>query len=373
MQIENSRKNEDSQGCGDSQNYARDENSSEHSLNIQENVLLKNYTTMKIGGFSKKFVTAGSEKEILKIYEDAKLNGDKIFPLGGGSNSVFAEKTHDLLILLVKSKGVIKTYENAEMVNVEVQAGENWDEFVNWTTENSYSGIENLSGIPGTVGAGPIQNIGAYGSEIKDTLTKVRILDLESGKIFEIPNVDCEFSYRDSIFKRNLGKFIILSVSFSLSKKGDGLPIPAYKDAQMYFLKMNKKKVNCKEIREAILEIRNKKIPRHVTTPNCGSFFKNPIVSNHVAAQIGLKKEVLPYIKINDHEVKIYAGWLIENAGFKGYDFGTLKIHNKNSLIITNPDSLASYTDLKKAVAEIQDKVLAEFDVQLDVEPNLID
>lgn len=370
MQTENSRKNED---FNNHSNAGNPVGAAKRFLNIQENISLKDYTTMKIGGVSKKFATANNEKEILEICTAAKLSGEKIFSLGGGSNTVFSEKTHDLLILLLKNKGIIKTYENSEMVNIEVQAGEGWDDLVNWTTENNYSGLEKLSGIPGTVGAGPIQNIGAYGSEIKDTLTKVRILDLESGKIFEIPNVDCEFSYRDSVFKRNLGKFIILSVSFSLSKVATELEIPTYKDVQMHFLKKDKKKVTSKEIREAILEIRNNKIPLHQITPNCGSFFKNPIVGNHVATQIGLEKEALPYTKINDNEVKLFAGWLIENSGYKGYDFGTLKIDDKNSLIITNPDSIASYNDLKKAVAEIQEKVLANFGVNLEVEPNLID
>ncbi len=339
---------------------------------ILEKVSLRDYVTMRIGGTAKYFVEINHEKDILSFYEFAKQEGFRIFPLGGGSNTVFSDKCHDLLIFLMRNKGILKSYENSEIVNVDVQAGEDWDHLVAWSVENNYAGLECLSGIPGTVGASPIQNIGAYGSEVKNVLTKVRALDLRSGGIVEIPNDMCKFSYRNSLFKENPGRFVIISVSFSLSKTSDKVSIPQYKDVQLYFLNKGLKMATLSEIRESIIEIRNQKIPDPLTIPNSGSFFKNPIVNNSLATKIGLRYSEIPYYKIDEENAKIYAGWLIEKSGLKGFDFGKIKVDDKNALIITNPSGQASFDDLIKVIDEITNAVATKFDIKLEIEPNII-
>jgi UDP-N-acetylmuramate dehydrogenase len=339
---------------------------------LKKNEDLSKYTTMQIGGVAKLFATANSESEIIDICKWSIDNNINIFPIGEGSNTVFSEKIHDYLFLLIKNKGIIKTYEGPEIVNIEVGAGEIWDDLVKWSIENNFSGLECLSGIPGTVGAGPIQNIGAYGSEIKDTLSKVKLVEIETGKVFEISNKDCDFSYRNSIFKKHTGKFIILSVSFCLSKKNQDLEIPQYKDVQLYFLEKKKKKVSSAEIRLAILEIRSKKIPWPSEIPNTGSFFQNPIVKNELAGKIVRENPEMPYFKIDDKQTKLYAGWLIEKSNLKGFNFGKIKIDPKNALVLTNPKGSGNFNDLEKAIKQIQAQIYQNFEIELEIEPNII-
>jgi UDP-N-acetylmuramate dehydrogenase len=342
-------------------------------IEILENVDLSNYTSMKIGGTAKYFTIVETESDIKNAYEWAQLNNLKIFPLGGGSNTIFSEKKHDYLFILIKNSGILKSYESDQIINIDVSAGENWDGLVAWTIKNNLKGLECLSGIPGTVGAGPIQNIGAYGSEIRDTLTKVKILDIESGQISEISNNECDFDYRDSVFKKNLGKFIILLVSFSLQKAESPQTIPQYKDIQLYFLDKKQKAATISKIREAVLEIRGNKIPWPADIPNCGSFFKNPIVSNSVAGKIAREYPEIPYFKIDEETTKLYAGWMIEKVLPKGFEFDSIKIDKKNSLVLINPGGKADFNQLEKAVKEIQDKIYKKFKIKLEIEPNIID
>jgi UDP-N-acetylmuramate dehydrogenase len=340
-------------------------------MKIQENVSLKNHTTMQIGGKAKFFCIAESESDIIEACQFARDNGLDIFPLGEGSNTIFKSESYNKLFILMKNTGITKSYEGPEMVNLEVCAGENWDNLVKWSVSQKLSGLECLSGIPGTVGAAPIQNIGAYGSEAKDTITKVKVLDLESNEIFELPNSQCDFSYRNSIFKKNLGKFIILTVSFNLSKNHKNLPIPQYKDIQLYFAG-KQKSASADEIRKAVLEIRSRKIPWPSDVPNSGSFFQNPIVDKETASRIAIEFPEMPYFQIDDNKCKLYAGWLIEKCKLKGFKFGKIKICDHNALIITNPDGAGEYKNLEQAVAQIQAQVYQQFEIELEIEPNII-
>ena len=342
------------------------------SEKVVRNVNLRDLTTMKIGGIANLLIEIENEEELFQVYDYAKYHNLKLFPLGGGSNTIFSDKNHSLLIIKMKNKGILKTYEGNEMVNIEVQAGEDWDELVDWTVQNDLSGLENLSLIPGTVGASPIQNIGAYGSEIKDTLIKVKILDLKNGKVFEILNQDCDFSYRNSIFKENLGQFIIISVFFNLKKVTKPIKIPEYKDVQLYFLGTKKNTVSLKQIRKAIIEIRESKIPDPEIIPNSGSFFKNPIVTDDLASRIGFKYPEMPYYKLEENKTKLYAGWLIEKAGLKGQKFGNLTINEKNALILTNPEQKSDFLELTDVIEKINLKLKNKFGLELEVEPNLV-
>lgn len=336
----------------------------------QEKINLKKYSSMKIGGDVQYFFDIRGEKELEEVNIFAKNKKLPIFPLGGGTNTIFSDGNHEKILTLIKIAGITKLYENENFVNVKVGAGENWDRFVEWSVKNGLSGIEALSGIPGTVGAGPIQNIGAYGQEIAENLIWLEVFDLEDGKFYEMSNKQCEFSYRESIFKKNLGKFIITNVAFQLYKKEP--EIPQYKDVQLYFLGKNKDSANVSEIREAILEIRKNKLPDPKKIPNCGSFFKNPLISEDSLNKLLEKFTEIPHFKVKDNLIKIYAGWLIEQAGYKNKEIGLIKIYEKNALVITNPDGKGSFKDLENTFSEIQNKVSVKFGIKLEIEPNII-
>lgn len=336
-------------------------------MNIQYDVLLKDLTSIKIGGVAKEYIEINSEKEILELIEYTK--DKKIFPLGDGTNTIFKDIDHDIVVCKMMNKGIHLTYDGENFANVEAQAGENWDKLVKWCVDHNLSGLESLSYIPGTVGASPIQNIGAYGVEVSDVISKVKVIEISTSKILELSNDQCEFKYRDSIFKRNPGKYIIISVSFSLSKKVKDLDVPQYTDLQIYFL--SKKKVSAKEIRDAVIKIRKSKLPDPSNIPNTGSFFKNPVIDIDTFQE--LRKEY-PNIKCHNTEegVKMSAGWLIDNCGFKGHSFGKIKVYDNHALVLTNPKCEGNYEDLEKAINQIQASVYEKFGIELEVEPNII-
>jgi len=250
-----------------------------------------------------------------------------------------------------------------------VSAGVDWDDFVDWAVSNGYSGVECLSFIPGTIGASPIQNIGAYGQEVKDSILYVEVYEFETGNFYEIPNLECDFSYRDSIFKKNIGKFAVANVGFRLSKKDPAMP--TYKDLSLYFLTQQTKNPSLKKIRQAVIEIRKQKLPDWQKEPNCGSFFKNPIVSNDLAQKLIKEYPDLPQYNAGDGKTKISGGWLIEKCGLKGKDFDGISVHNKSALVLVNKKD-GNFKKLEKAIDEITKKVRDKFDIELETEPNLI-
>ncbi len=335
-----------------------------------EKIELENFSAMKIGGQAKYLIEIENKNELVDAWKFGRKKNLPLFPIGAGTNTIFSEKEHDSIIISMKNTGVLKTYEGPDFVNIEAGAGENWDDLVKWSIENGLSGLEALSGIPGTVGACPIQNIGAYGSDVSKTITSVEFFDIDKCKFYEASNDQCEFSYRDSVFKKNLGKFIITKVSFQLSKKSP--EIPQYKDVQLYFLAKKQSHASAKEIRNAILEIRKEKLPDPSSIPNCGSFFKNPVVDKTALEQILVKYPEMTYFAIDAEHSKLYAGWLIEKVGLKGAQIGNIKIHDKSSLVITNPDGKANFNELELAIHEIKTRVRDEFGVDLEIEPNII-
>lgn len=341
-------------------------------MKISENVELSLLSYMNIGGQGKYLIDIESEDELYKVEEISREENLPIFVLGNGSNTIFSDGFHNKIFVRMKKTEILKTYDSAAGVNVDVAAGVDWDTFVSWTIKNKLSGIETLSGIPGTVGAAPIQNIGAYGQEVSDTITHVTVFSVEDKKFYEISNEDCQFSYRESIFKQNLGKFIITKVSFRLSKAKP--TVPTYRDLALHFLSKTNKEPNLKEIREAVLDIRNFKIPNPKEKPNCGSFFKNPIVPPLQAEELLKKFPDMPQFHISNDEVKLQAGWLIEKAGFQGKEIG------KNKNILVNPNNAlilitlpgATWNDLNESKKTIIEGVEKNFGIHLDIEPNLI-
>ena len=338
-------------------------------MKFTENIDLSQFSFMKIGGTGKFLAEIENDSQIKELNDLRKVHNLPVVLVGEGSNTIFNDNKHDKIFVQFKQKDIIKLYENDRNINVKVSAGLNWDKFVDWSVQNGLSGIEKMSGIPGTVGASPIQNIGAYGQEVKGVITYVEVYEFETGKFYEIPSSECNFSYRNSIFKENLGKFAIVNVAFILNKREPDFP--NYKDLSLYFLEKQNKKPSLKEIREAVLEIRSSKLPDWKKEPNCGSFFKNPVVTNAEAEKLLEKYPEMPQFKAESGYTKLSGGWLIEKVGLKGETINNIKIHPKSGLVLINAGG-ASFQDLEKTIEEINGKIEKSFGLVLEVEPNLI-
>lgn len=338
-------------------------------MKIYEDVDLSNISYMKIGGKGQFLVEIEKDSEIKDLHEFAKEKDLPIFFIGSGSNTIFSDEYHKKIFVRFKQDDIIKTYNGPDFVNLKVSSGIEWDKFVEWTVLNNLSGIECLSAIPGTIGASPIQNIGAYGQEVKDVIINVEVYEFETGNFYEIPAIECDFSYRNSIFKQNIGKFAILNVGFRLSKNEPHSP--TYKDLSLYFLTQQKKNPSIKEIRDAVVEIRSQKLPDWKKEPNCGSFFKNPIINNDQVLELSKKYPELPQYNAGFGKTKISGGWLIEKCGFKGKEFDGIKIHDKSALVLINTRK-SSFKNLEKAIDKITESVKEKFDINLEIEPNLI-
>ena len=340
---------------------------------VQENVPLADFTTLKIGGEARYFVQACDEVEVHGALEFAEQNDLNVFILGGGSNVLIADEGFDGLVLQIVLKGISVSREKDNIFFVEAQAGEDWDEFVKFCVEKNLQGVECLSGIPGFIGGTPVQNVGAYGQEVSETIVSVKVLERASGKIFELTSRECGFAYRTSIFnttKKN--QFVVLAVTFAL--KPNGKPKIVYKDLQKYF---GEKKPTLQETRKAVLEIRRAKsmvIDREdVNSRSAGSFFKNPIVETERFEEICEKfGGSIPSYSIDKNTVKIPAAWLIEHSGFqKGYRKENVGISTRHTLAIVNLGN-ASANDVFAFKNEIQEKVREHFGIMLIPEPVFI-
>ncbi len=339
-------------------------------LQVQENVDIKDYCTLHIGGKFRYFATIKNKEEINEAIECAQKNNTKLFMLGGGSNIVFTDKVLDVLALKMEISGFDIIENTDEYVIVKVGAGENWDTFVSRTVVSNLSGVEALSSIPGTVGATPVQNVGAYGQEVKDTIVSIEVFDIENNNTLNLTNLECKFAYRDSIFKNEgKNKYIILTVTFKLLKK---IPeIPHYIDVKKYFIQNNINTPSLLEIRNAIIHIRGVKLPDPKVIFNVGSFFKNPIVDSSLAKKLKNNNTDLTVYPIDEEHTKVPAGWLIEKAGLKGKNFGPLSVYNKNALVLVNNGN-ATYEDVISVRDQIIKIVKDKFDITLEQEPEII-
>ena len=343
-------------------------------MNIQQNISLKPYNTFGIDAIASRFVSVDcffSLQEILTQEKD-------VFLLSGGSNMLLT-KNINKLVVHINSKGISIDRENENDVHITVNAGEDWHDFVLWCISQNYGGLENLSLIPGYVGTSPIQNIGAYGVEIKDVITKVEGIDISTTKRVEFSNVDCAFGYRNSIFKNELkGKVVITSVSFKLSKKQHQLNTN-YGAIEQELAAKNIINPTIKDISDAVIFIRQSKLPDPKKIGNSGSFFKNPVISSKQFKKLQDKYPNIPFYKIaaankkdTTFSYKIPAGWLIETAGFKGKRFGDCGVHEKQALVLVNYNN-ASGADVYKLAKKIQETILATFKITLDIEVNVIE
>ncbi|MEE2700391.1 MAG: UDP-N-acetylmuramate dehydrogenase [Bacteroidota bacterium] len=337
-------------------------------MNFSENFSLKEYNTFGIEAKARYFATFDSDHELKDILSSEIYKNNKTFVLGGGSNLLFTAD-YNGLILHNTISGICILEDNENDVVVEVGAGENWHNFVMWSVSQELSGIENLALIPGTVGASPIQNIGAYGLEVKDTIHKVTAIEVETQKVKIFNNIDCRFDYRNSIFKEELkDKVIIIKVEFKLSK------VPLNKTtygAISEELENIKKEASPQNIAEAVINIRSRKLPNPKELGNSGSFFKNPIIETSQFEE--LKKEFPEIVgyKVSDTKTKVAAGWLIENAGLKGYRKADVGVHKNQALVLVNYAN-ANGSEIIQLAKEIQAIVKEKYDIQIEPEVNIL-
>lgn len=345
-------------------------------MQIQENIPLAPFTTLKVGGAARYFVKAESEDDVVRAVHYARENNLQLFILGGGSNIVVSDEGFNGLVLQIALKGISEKAEGEKII-ITAAAGEDWDEFVNFCVEKKYAGIETLSGIPGFIGGTPVQNVGAYGQEVSETIVSVHVFDRARNVITDLSNGQCDFSYRRSIFNTTEKEhYIVLSVTFALVP--NGVPALRYKDVQDYFI--NHAGIpTLEEVRDAVIEIRAKKSmvidESDPNTRSAGSFFKNPVVSEeefHLVEEraklLGLN-ETVPHFPASDNQVKIPAAWLIERAGFyKGFNRGAVGISSNHTLAIINRGG-ATANDIISFKKGIQSRVSEIFGVSLHPEP----
>jgi UDP-N-acetylmuramate dehydrogenase len=337
-------------------------------LIIQENISLAPLTTLEVGGPARYFVGAQTENDVIEAFEFAISKDLPVFVLGGGSNVVISDKGFDGLVIQIDLRGI-----SIDGETVTIAAGENWDALVAHCVRKNLAGVECLSGIPGTVGGTPIQNVGAYGQEVSETLLSVRCYDRANNFVVELSNGDCGFGYRTSIFNTiDRDRFVVLSVTYRLRSKGQ--PKISYKDLLDHFVG---REPSLAEVREAVLAIRRSKSmaidPRDENRRSAGSFFKNPMVDKAKYDEIaeGFAMAV-PYFPASDGLLKIPAAWLIERSGFhKGYEVGKVGISTNHTLAIVNRGG-ASAADIILLKTRIQNAVLEKFGIDLTPEPIFI-
>jgi UDP-N-acetylmuramate dehydrogenase len=331
---------------------------------------LRDFTSLRVGGPAKNFVEAHNEEEIIAALIAA---GDSpVLILGGGTNVLISDAGFAGTVIHITNSALVAEVDACSGATLTIGAGENWDDFVALTIERGFAGLETLSGIPGTVGAAPIQNIGAYGHEVSEFITRVRTYDRVAKAIRTFTNQECEFEYRSSIFKKNPGQFIILEVQFQIRIGDSSDPITYLELAKKLEIQMGEK-APTQHVRHTVLELRASKgmllSPEDHDSWSAGSFFTNPIVSQQEADKLPNAAPKWPLI---DGQVKISAAWLIENAGMhKGDEIGGARISTKHVLALTNAGD-ATATDLIELAKTAQAKVYEKFGIKLEPEVNLV-
>ncbi len=334
---------------------------------IQENISLKPYNTFGIEARARYFASFSYVDELKALLEDnAYIEMPRLY-LGGGSNILFTDD-FDGLVLQNNIKGLEILKNSDESVVIRVGAGEKWDDLVAYTVKRGWGGLENLSYIPGCVGASPIQNIGAYGTEVKETIHLVQTLNPDTLIPVSYTKNDCLFDYRDSIFKKQLkDKRIITHVAFTLVKK------PRFNLDYGILNETVRQKgpVNLKTIRESVIEIRKSKLPEPEEIGNAGSFFKNPIVDNKHYKKLKSAHPDIPSFPLSNKRHKIPAGWMIDKLGWKGYREGDAGVHSKQALVLVNYGS-ATGRQIYELSQKIRQSVKSEFGIELEYEVNII-
>ena len=337
-------------------------------MTIQENISLKQYNTFGIDAKARYFC------EITSLDELREALGLEAYPekfiLSGGSNMLIT-KDISALVLYIHIKGIFVEQEDENHVVLKVMAGENWHEMVLWTLDHNYGGLENLSLIPGFTGTAPIQNIGAYGVELKDCFVSCQAMDVDTLELKTFTKEDCQFGYRDSFFKNEgKGKYIITSVNFRLTKKDHHLNT-SYGAIETEMELQQVLNPTIKDVSNAVVAIRRSKLPDPKELGNSGSFFKNPVLTKNEFELFIKHNPEAHYYKVSDQEYKVPAGWLIEQSGFKGKRFGDAGVHKNQALVLVNYGN-ASGKEIIELAQTIQKKVWDKFQIEIVPEVNII-
>ena len=336
-------------------------------MEIHTNIPLKNYVTMKIGGNARFMTDIHIPADIATICARAKEQNLPIFILGGGSNTIVRDEGFAGIVVRNRIPGFHVIEETPSDATIKIGAGEQWDDVVKRTVDMGLSGIEALSAIPGTAGAAPVQNVGAYGQEIAETLVSLEAYDTQANTIVTLTNEQCGFSYRHSIFRGDqAGRYVILTITLKLYKSAPQPPF--YKAVQDYLDEHQITLFTPQVIRDAVTAIRADKLPDPKLQPNTGSFFKNAIVEDWQLNDLRNDYPDVPTYDMPDGTFKIPTGWLIEQTGLKGQVLHGMKVHDKNALVLIN-ESASGYADLAAARAEIIGAVRDKFHIQIEQEP----
>lgn len=337
-------------------------------MQILHNISLKPYNTFGIDVLAKHFISIKNIEELKQVLSIETY--PEIFILGGGSNMLLT-KDVNALVVHINLKGISILSEDEDCVKVQANAGENWHEFVLWCLVKDFGGLENLSLIPGNVGTAPIQNIGAYGIELKDSFVSCNALHIATKKIKIFTKEDCHFEYRNSIFKQEeKGKYIICDVTFKLSKKNHILHT-SYGSISDELAEMNITQPTIQDISKAVINIRQSKLPDPKKIGNSGSFFKNPVITKKAYLKIKENFQDIPGYPISETEIKVPAGWLIEKAGFKGKQFGNYGVHKAQALVLVNYGN-AKGSDILELSKIIQDTIKRLFNISIEAEVNIL-
>ena len=332
---------------------------------------LSSFTTLRVGGPARKIIHAHSEAELIEFVKAADSAKELILILGGGSNLLISDAGFAGTVIRVESKGNALDYDACSGGMIEVSAGEDWDKFVGISIEKGFADLESLSGIPGTVGGAPIQNIGAYGHEVSETIARVKTYDRSKGKVKTFTNTECKFSYRNSIFKEQPGRYVILTVTFQLRKGAQSLPITYAELAKQLSVNIGDQ-VEVTKVREAVLKLRASKgmlINLENEIYSAGSFFVNPILSKSAADQLPADAPRWPQ---NDGKVKTSAAWLMEHSGvIKGEKLAGAQISDKHVLALTNSGG-ATAEDIVELAKRARKKVYEKFGIKLEAEVQLV-
>lgn len=337
------------------------------TLQVQARVSLKPFNTFGVDVQAQQFAEAHNDADVREALAYCAEQQLPLLVIGGGSNLLL---TADIpaLVLRMATRGLRLLSDDGQRVVVEAEAGETWHPFVLWTLGQGLSGLENLSLIPGTVGAAPMQNIGAYGVEIKDVFAGLTALDRQTGELREFSVDECDFAYRDSLFKRQAGRWLILRVRFTLQRVAH-LHLE-YGPVRQRLTEQGIDQPTASDVSRAICSIRSEKLPDPAVLGNAGSFFKNPVIPAALAAEIKLQYPGLVGYPQADGQVKLAAGWLIEQAGWKGFREADAGVHRLQSLVLVNYGA-ATGLQLLQLAQKIQQDVARRFKVNLEMEPNL--
>ncbi|WP_055435680.1 UDP-N-acetylmuramate dehydrogenase [Lacinutrix algicola] len=337
-------------------------------MQISHNISLKNYNTFGIDAKARHFISVNNLPELISVLQ-LKDYPNKLM-LGGGSNMLLT-KDVDALVIHVNLKGATIIKEDTNHAFIKASAGENWHEFVLWCLDNNFGGLENMSLIPGNVGTSPIQNIGAYGVELKDHFVSCEALNLETLEIEIFKNENCNFGYRNSVFKNEAkNKYIIINVVFKLTKKEHQLHTN-YGAIISQLEEMQIKTPTIKDVSNAVIAIRQSKLPDPKKIGNSGSFFKNPIIPIEVFEKLKQNFPKAPSYPVTDNTVKVPAGWLIETAGFKGKTFGNYGVHKNQALVLVNYGG-AKGKDILELSKLIQKTIYRIFNISIEAEVNIL-